>query len=1688
MATNPALWTSTAQTEMYRFFAVAFNAAPGTTYMDQLYDAVTSGMSTEQIVEVFTSKSQFTNVYPRFMSNKDFATKLVNNVVGSSATDAAKATAVADIEAALASGYSRGKVVYQIFTNLANKTADDATWAGTAKQMANQVAVSKYYTETLLQGGENLATLQKVIAGVTKDTAVGTTAALQSIIDTAVPTPGQTFTLTTGVDNPSNSTGPDLYAGTVNAVTAAENTYSASDVIDGGAGTDTLQITVANSGGAGNATTFLPVQQKVEVVRIVNVDAAAASGATTTHTFDANASSTLARAEVASGTDPVIFTNLAGPAAVKLSASSNGTGGDATFVFKATSLTGTSDTVDLTLTSNGTQNVFVGSISGSTTTLGGGGIEAATIAVEGTNAPATLIGLAADLKTATITGGGNLTIDSATSMAAVTKLDASANTGGVRFTAVAVNSTIMGGAGADTLTGSTGNDTITGGAGADTITAGAGNDSVDAGAGNDTVTLQSGVNKNDTIVGGDGTDVLIVSSALGYSTTSGTNDASGISGFETIRAAATVTQNMKALATNNTIATAVLGGGSLTLQESPTIATLTGSTAGTFTIGLATNGTADTLQVNVGSASGTRAVTVNANDYETINVASSGTAGNTVTIGATQAGTETVAAAALTATTSIALTGITVTGSKDVTVNATSNALSLASVDASAFTGNTFAFSGTSTSTKAIAVKANGAYAATITTADGADTVTLGDPGTGTGHNVSTNAGADTVTSGSGNDTIDGGDGNNVILGGAGNDSITGSSGTAATGDDWFKGEAGDDTLVGNAGADTLEGGDGSDSLNGGAGADSIIGGDGNDNVDSGSGSDFVSGGAGADTINAGAGDDTVDGGAGNDVITIASLTSGDSIDGGDGTADRLTLTTVASDATPSGIANIEDFRITTFGVGSSTTGITVDFNKVSGISSMTLTNNSSAAATNTLKSLPTALKTINMADTAALTAADTLALTYSSGPSTLTINAFDVMNAATNITSLNAPLAINGKLTTNLAGDAQVFTGAEGSYLGAMTTDASTITLSTDALPAGTYSGFELGVGAITDTVLQSLTISAGAYADIGIGDSLSSGMTAANVTTTNSEFSALTVSTGTGAAVKMGTLTADSATAVAVGINPGTQGSITVGNMSVAAGSIALSGTLGDQATVSLGSATGKSITSSNFTTGAGSSVTLPTLLLAGTASSSSTIGAVTLNAGVSSTLTQTIANSGTAPYSVGAITAQGSGNVVVTLGAINASSTATTKVGAISASAMTSPLSSFKFTGTNAATALNITGGAGNDTILGGSGVDTITAGAGADSIDGATGADLINVSAGHSNAVAGTSTSLATGQDNIVIGSGDLIRVTLTSTDTSFDFSTHVTAGSGSAGGNGTDTSAAAAFADTAILVQAGAVASGDTWDFVFNSVDAAGAAAAIPGSGGSAAAYARSFVAVNVTGTAGDDTLAGGANADTLSGSTGADTISGLAGNDSLSGGDGNDTLLGGTGADTLVGGNDTDVFQFAAGDSALTVTLGTASTTAGSVSGADVVSGYRIGDGTTRAELLDTVSTAALVAAGTYDNADKTVVYTTATTADTSKVFATFVVSSTGLVTFYDAAATPAAITVTSGMLAGAVAALQAVDLGDAGATVAFAVGSDYYLFTQGDNSGTDNQDILVRLVGVDLSGGLTTSSSTVTANTGYIG
>lgn len=62
--------------------------------------------------------------------------------------------------------------------------------------------------------------------------------------------------------------------------------------------------------------------------------------------------------------------------------------------------------------------------------------------------------------------------------------------------------------------------------------------------------------------------------------------------------------------------------------------------------------------------------------------------------------------------------------------------------------------------------------------------------------------------------------------------------------------------------------------------------------------------------------------------------------------------------------------------------------------------------------------------------------------------------------------------------------------------------------------------------------------------------------------------------------------------------------------------------------------------------------------------------------------------------------------------------------------------------------------------------------------------------------------------------------------------------------------------------------------------------------------------------------------------------------------------------------------------------------------------------------------------------------------------------------------------------LAAAVQYLQAIDLGDAGITLAFDYGADTFVYTQGDDAGTNSLDILVQLVGVQVTALVTLSTS----------
>jgi methionine-rich copper-binding protein CopC len=177
------------QDSLYHFFVVAFAAAPGASYMGQLAEAVNYGLSVSEIVEIFTTKPQFTSVYPTAMSNRDLATMLVNNIVKASATEAARNEAIRDIETVLSPeiGWSRGKMLYTVFGNLASKPLTDATWGGTAQQFQNQLVVARYFTEQMGLETETLATLRGVIGSVTPDTDVSSIDKIVQIIGTVPP-------------------------------------------------------------------------------------------------------------------------------------------------------------------------------------------------------------------------------------------------------------------------------------------------------------------------------------------------------------------------------------------------------------------------------------------------------------------------------------------------------------------------------------------------------------------------------------------------------------------------------------------------------------------------------------------------------------------------------------------------------------------------------------------------------------------------------------------------------------------------------------------------------------------------------------------------------------------------------------------------------------------------------------------------------------------------------------------------------------------------------------------------------------------------------------------------------------------------------------------------------------------------------------------------------------------------------------------------------------------------------------------------------------------------------------------------------------------------------------------------------------------------------------------------------------
>lgn len=615
-------------------------------------------------------------------------------------------------------------------------------------------------TGTLVVTGDrglNVGTLGTSIVSVNaSNSAVGVTAVMGST-NAAVVTGGAgndsfTFGSSAGADSIDAGAGNDTIIFTAN--------FTTSDTVNGGDGTDSLRAISADLVTASAST---PTTYRVTNIETIQATDALANGATL-NAVNVSATATrlnlaLTGADIAGAAGTLV--GAAGTFTVGLGgAAANNTAGqleNASTLTVADTGAGISDSLTIlnsaintttglninvydssNIAVNGYETVTInsGSISGGATSAIGtitvtgdvGGTSAETVVFTGAN------GVSAGVITADIINASALTAASGTVLDMVTNSTATTITGSAGIDDLHGNTTtgssIAGGAGNDSVTGGTGNDTLLGEAGNDTITNGGGRgDSVDGGAGNDTVvaTLTAG----NVVLGGDGTDVL----SLAVAATAAT--ASGVSGFETARLSAAITQDMAVFLDNSTFSRlevvngvagvfSNVGAGVTTAATNTTGASLTATRlvdTSSNSINLIALGNATTTLFQV-------------NDEETVNLSTSSATGATT----------------ITTLTATDLHTLNITGS---------NAITIGTLSANSTTAGTTLTINASANTGGVTVSAaNSTIVGNIT-------------GSSTAANTLTGtAGADTIIGGSAADVLNGGLGSDTLTGGAGSDTF----------------------------------------------------------------------------------------------------------------------------------------------------------------------------------------------------------------------------------------------------------------------------------------------------------------------------------------------------------------------------------------------------------------------------------------------------------------------------------------------------------------------------------------------------------------------------------------------------------------------------------------------------------------------------------------------------------------------------------------------------------------------------------------------------------------------------------------------------------------------------------------------------------------------------------------------------
>ncbi len=483
--------TAETRTDIIELVVGMFGAAPGASVLSELAEAVDAGLSLKDLSITLGTSAVFKAEYPSFLTNTEFATNYLTDFLGGNPGEVSAANftlAVDAVVALLNSGKSRGEVVYDVITAVSAVPETDTNFGTAAARLNNETEVAEYYSVTTQQSGDTLDQLKAVIVNVTSSDATVTSA--KTSIDGGANV-GKAFSLTTGLDFGTAFTGTtnnDTYIG-VDSATDTADTINTGDSLDGGAGTDTLRMVIADNDA--NPITLANIEN-VEVTATAatgTISGASWTGVTGVKVKDTGVDGTTTSAvtfaglgNVTIGLENVKVQNNNDTAAT---VGTSGLGTTGTLTLTTNGVGAAARIPDLVLDTNGTTSIYT----------------KANITATGSNYLRLNAQADADvaLTEVTVGGTGTLTLNYDGTNAendAIKTIDASGNSGGLTTTVGNLTATVTGGSGKD-------NFTLTGGI-----------NTVNTGAGDDTVTAAGTLTVDDTIDGGEGTDTIGSTTAL----------------------------------------------------------------------------------------------------------------------------------------------------------------------------------------------------------------------------------------------------------------------------------------------------------------------------------------------------------------------------------------------------------------------------------------------------------------------------------------------------------------------------------------------------------------------------------------------------------------------------------------------------------------------------------------------------------------------------------------------------------------------------------------------------------------------------------------------------------------------------------------------------------------------------------------------------------------------------------------------------------------------------------------------------------------------------------------------------------------------------------------------------------------------------------------------------------------------